>query len=118
VFGTNESNLALDFSKYVGATFNTGWDCTFNTGYNCTFKTGYNCTFKTGDNCTFEVEEKCSLTYCWNNCFEVYKLVPGKIVKLLENGKLQDVVPVKPKQKDTLELTEEQLEKVKAMLGI
>ena len=67
VFGTNENNLVLDFSEYHGATFKTGW------------------------NCTFEVGEKCCLHYTWNDCFEVYKLVPKKIVKLLGDGKLQDV---------------------------
>ena len=142
VFGTKESNLVLDFSDYFGVTFNTGdnctfktgFNCTFNTGDNCTFKTGWNCTFDTGDNCTFktdcnctfntgsnctfEVEEKCALTYTWNNCFEVYKLVPKKVVRLLENGFLEDVAPVNPKQKVTLELTEEQLEQVKKTLGI
>ena len=174
VFGTNESNLVLDFSEYVGTTFKTGsdctfntawnctfntshgctfntaWNCTFNTAWNCTFKTGDYCTFKTGSdctfktglnctfntshgctfntawnctfntawNCTFNVGEKCCLHYTWSNCFEVHKLVPNKIVKLLENGKLEDVAPVKPKQTVTLELTEEQLEQVKKTLGI
>jgi len=127
-FGTNEDNLVLDFSEHNGVAFNTGSDCTFNTGSDCTFKTGWNCTFNTGsdctfntgDSCTFNVGEKCCLHYTWNDCFEVYKLVPDKLVKILENGKLEDVknvVPVVPKQKVTLELTEEQLEQVKKMIG-
>ena len=82
-FGTNEDNLVLDFSEHNGVAFNTGSDCTFKTGLNCTFNTGWNCTFNVG--------EKCCLHYTWNDCFEVYKLVPDKLVKILENGKLEDV---------------------------
>ena len=111
-FGTDENDLVLDFSEHNGVAFKTG--------ANCTFKTGSNCTFNTGWNCTFNVGEKCCLHYTWNDCFEVYKLVPDKLVKILENGKLEDqavVVPVVPKQKVTLELTEEQLEQVKKMIG-
>jgi len=112
-FSTNENNLTLDFSNLNSVTFNTGSNCTFKTGYNCTFNTGYNCTFNTGWNCTFntgsyctfntgsyctfntgsyctfEVSEKCCLHYCWNDCFEVYKLEPNKLVKILENGQLE-----------------------------
>ena len=80
-FSTNESNLTLDFSNLNSVTFNTG--------YNCTFKTGSYCTFNTGHNCTFEVGEKCCLHYCWNDCFEVYKLEPNKLIKILVNGQLE-----------------------------
>ena len=88
-FSTNENNLTLDFSNLNSVTFNTGSNCTFNTGYNCTFKTGSYCTFNTGYNCTFEVDEKCCLHYCWNDYFEVYKLEPNKLVKILLNGQLE-----------------------------
>ena len=77
------------FNTGSNCTFNTGSYCTFNTGSNCTFKTGSNCTFKTGYYCTFEVSEKCCLHYCWNDCFEVYKLEPNKLVKILLNGQLE-----------------------------
>jgi hypothetical protein len=77
------------FNTGSNCTFNTGWSCTFKTGSHCTFKTGYNCTFKTGDNCTFEVSEKCCLHYCWNDYFEVYKLEPNKLIKILLNGQLE-----------------------------
>ena len=83
VFGSTETGVVLDFSDYSGATFNTG---TY-----CTFKTGSGCTFNTGDGCTFNVGEKCCLHYTWNDCFEVYKLPEGKLVKILGSGKLEDV---------------------------
>ena len=72
-------------------TFNTGWNCTFKTGSYCTFNTGDNCTFKTGSYCTFEVGEKCCLHYHWYGCFEVYKLESNKLVKILENGQLENL---------------------------
>ncbi len=82
-FSTNENFLTLDFSQIDGVTFNTGWNCTFNTGDNCTFKTG--------SYCTFEVGEKCCLHYHWYGCFEVYKLESNKLVKILENGQLENL---------------------------
>jgi len=134
---TNEKNLILDFSGYDGVTFKTGsycvfttgWFCVFKTGENCVFKTGGVCTFKTGEKCTFDTGENCTFT-TWYSCtfttgencvivrrdiFEVIQPEKEKTIKLNDWG-VKGYTYVNNKQKVTLELTEEQLEKIKDII--
>ena len=129
-FSTTEDNLVIDFGNESHITFITGDDCTFktgasctfNTGDNCTFKTGHYCTFNTGDFCTFNTDFDCTFTTGYN-CVGIRYDVRG-IIEIPENKtiKYNDYeVPgftyVEPeKKKVTLELTDEQLEKVKEMI--
>jgi hypothetical protein len=59
-FFTKEDGLVLDFTDFIGVTFNTGYNCTFNTGPSCTFYTGSYCTFNTGFYCSFYTGPYCT----------------------------------------------------------
>jgi hypothetical protein len=130
-FSSPESYLVIDFGNINGITFNTGSGCTFNTGDDCTFNTGSGCTFDTGDDCTFNTGSGCTFdtggdcTFTTgDNCVGIRFDVKGIIeipahTTIKYNGyKLAGYTKVEPvKQKVTLELTDEQLEQIKKIIG-
>jgi len=92
-----------------GCTFDTLSYCTFATEDNCTFKTEGNCTFRTGSGCTFKTGKNCvAIRYDVDGVIEILE---GKTIKFNEDG-VAGYILVEPKM-ITIELTQEQLDKIK-----
>ena len=109
------------FNTGYDCTFNTGYDCTFNTDSGCTFNTGYDCTFKTGFRCTFNTGYDCTFK-TGSNCvivrrdlFEVIILDWTNKIKL-NWYKIKGYTIIEDSKKVTVELTKEQLEKIKHLI--
>jgi hypothetical protein len=118
---TFKTGSYCSFITGYGCTFTTSHDCTFDTEFDCSFNTGSYCTFKTGSDCTFDTLSDCTFTV-GEDCvivrrgifLEIIQPELNKTIKL--NGCGEKGFSIIEEEKISIELTKEQLEKIKHLI--
>lgn len=99
---------------YLFINFNDIDCCTLIIGSYCIFYTGSSCSLYTGQSCTLTTRSECVVVR--RDTHEVIELVSGETITLNGNGVKGYKVITKPKTY-TVELTEEQMQKLNLQVG-